>query len=402
MTLQAKRRIDYWFGGLLLLLLFPFVRLLGHLLRRDHSTRHRQGCVVIKLVGAGSLFLAMPSMQAIRARFPAGTFYLVGTKSVTAVAEPFGWFDTCWTIDDSSLFRFVTSSLRVLWLINRNTDHLIDLEVHSRLTTVFSVLTMVRNRIGFVDEIVFWRRGFYTHMTFFNVHGPLYVFYDLLAKWFDVPHIPVSAFNAGFRDHVLAQPLPDLALRQPYVAIGHACSELGRERQVLPNEWKRLLQPLHLAGYEAVFLGAAADAPFAERIIAELGYGRSLCGKLSVAQSAQVIAKAATYYGIDSMLLHLARAVGVSTMSVWGPTNPATRLRPLATLDRIGYASWPCSPCIHVNETPPCQGRRNCMSAAVDSLTRPATLDPGATPTAVGWDVDPASPRVRGVSVDYV
>ena len=62
MTLQTKRRVDYWAGGLLLALLFPLVRLLGLTMRRDHSTTERKGCAVVKLVGAGSLFLAMPSM----------------------------------------------------------------------------------------------------------------------------------------------------------------------------------------------------------------------------------------------------------------------------------------------------------------------------------------------------
>ena len=57
MTLHTKLRADYWVGGLLLALLFGPVRLLGRLLHRDHSTSHRRGCVVIKLVGAGSLFL---------------------------------------------------------------------------------------------------------------------------------------------------------------------------------------------------------------------------------------------------------------------------------------------------------------------------------------------------------
>jgi len=402
MTFQAKRRVDYWLGGALLLVLFPLVRLLALVLRRDHSLAQRRGCVVIKLVGAGSLFLAMPSMQAIRAQFPSGRFYLVGTRAVTAVAEPFGWFDACWTIDDSSLLRLVSSSVRVLWQVNRHADHLIDLEVHSRLTTVFSVLSMVRNRIGFVDEIVFWRRGFYTHMTFFNVHGPVYVFYDLLANWFGVGLIAVSAFNHGFHRSVLAEAIPvTVALPARYVAVGHACSDLGRERQVRPAEWKRLLQPLHLAGYEFVVLGGAADAAFADAIIAELGHGVSLCGRLSVAQSAKVIAGAAMYYGIDSMLLHLARALGVRSVSIWGPTSPAILLRPMATAERIGFVRLPCSPCIHVNETPPCQGRRDCMAAAVDALVAPPPERAPSAGVAIGWDVDPEQSAVRAVSVTY-
>jgi ADP-heptose:LPS heptosyltransferase len=401
MTFQTKLRADYYAGGLLLALLFVPVRLLGHLLGRDHTTIHRRGCVVIKLVGAGSLFLAMPSMLEIRRTFPPGRFYLVGTPAVIKVAREFAWFDEYWTIDDSSLLRLLRTTIAALWRMARNTDHLIDLEIHSRFTTLMSVLSMVRNRIGFVDEIVFWRRGFYTHMTFFNVHGPIYVFYDMLAKWFDIGTISVTSFNDKFRRHVMAAPLTSGTVpASPFVAVGHGCSDLGRERQLHPDEWKRLLRPMILAGHEIIFLGGPGDSEGANAIIAELGRGRNLCGELSIVQSAKVLGLASVYYGIDSMLLHLARAQDVPTVSVFGPTDPATRLRPMATRGRVAFARLPCSPCVHVNETPPCQGKRPCMAIALESLVISSNQEPAVTPghsapPPLGWQVDPGASKVH-------
>lgn len=407
MTFQTKRRIDYWVGGFLLALLFAPVRLLGMLLRRDHTLVQRKGCAVIKLVGAGSLFLAMPSMLEIRQRFPAGRFYLVGSPAVVKVAREFGWFDEYWTIDDSSIRRLIVSALQVLWRMGRRADHLIDLEVHSRFTTLLTVLSAVRNRIGFVDEIVFWRRGFYTHMTFFNVHGPVYVFYDLLAKWYGVDTVSVTAFNDRFRRLAMAAPLPPgIAPASPFIAIGHACSDLSRERLLRPDEWKRLLRPMLLAGHEIVLLGGPADIAAADAIIAELGFGRNLCGQLSIVQSAKMIARASVYYGIDSMLLHLARALSVPTVSVFGPTDPSILLRPLGQRERVAFARLPCAPCIHVNETPPCQGQRTCMALALESLIASPDQEPAIVPVQpaappVGWDVDPDASRVREVCVTY-
>jgi ADP-heptose:LPS heptosyltransferase len=404
-TFLTKCRIDYWVGGLLLALLFIPVRVLGVILRRNHTVAPRRGCAVIKLVGAGSLFLAMPSMLEIRHRFPAGRFFLVGTPAVIKTAQSLGWFDDYWVIDDSSFRRLILSTIRAAWWMGRRTDHLIDLEVHSRFTTVLGVLSMVRNRIGFVDEIVFWRRGFYTHMTFFNVHGPIYVFYDLLAKWFGIDSVPVTAFHARFRQQVMAAPLPSGgALPAPYIAIGHGCSDLGRERQLRPDEWKQLLRPVILAGHELVFLGGPEDAAGANAIIAELGHGRNFCGKLDILQSAKVIGRASGYYGIDSMLLHFTRALGVSAVAVFGPTDPATRLRPLGLRERIAFARLPCSPCIHVNETPPCQGTRPCMAIALKSLVsspdrEPAIAEIETASPSVGWEVDPSASRVREISV---
>jgi ADP-heptose:LPS heptosyltransferase len=400
MRFRTKQRVDFWLGGFLLLLLFAPVRLLGITLRRDHSTERRRGCVIVKLVGAGSLLLAMPALQAIRGRFPPGQFSLVGTREVVAFARGFDWFDRYHVIDDSSLVRLVASTFGALWESARHHDHLVDLEVHSRLTTAFSVLTGVRNRIGFVDEIVFWRRAFYTHMTFFNTHGPVYAFYDMLASWFDLHQIPVAAFNADFRERVLRVALPP-DLRPPFgsIILAPACSNFGKEREITPPEWKAILSHDEAAATSVAVLGGGGDAVLGDAVIGELGGGNNLCGRLSLVQAARMIAEAERFYGIDSLLLHLARMLGVPVVSLWGPTRPATRLRPIATAERIAYVSPPCSPCIHVHETPPCAGARPCMAAAVAAYVSGAT---GVSTTAlgpIGWSRAPDDDTVRRVSV---
>ncbi len=284
---------------------------------------------------------------------------------------------------------------RIAW----SCDHLIDLEVYSRLTTVFSVLTTVRNRIGFVNEIVSWRRGFYTHTTFFNPQGPVYAFYDMLAAWFELEHVPVAPVHAAFRARVLALPLPKLALPPRYVVVSPGCSDFGRERQLRPDEWRNLLANTGLDGVAVVLLGDASDRPLCEAIVAELGCGHSLSGQLDIAQSAAVLARAERFFGIDSLLLHLARALDVSANSVWGPTDPATRLRPRMVEDRVHFARMCCSPCIHVHETPPCDGARPCIPAALAAPSR--LLGAVATGAAVGWATGPRDRTAHPVRVTY-
>lgn len=400
MTFRTKQVLDFWLGGLLLLLLFLPVRGLGLLLRRDHSFARRRGCAVVKLVGAGSVFLATPSLQAIRGQFPAGKFFLVGTRPITGFAEGFGWFDECWTIDDTSMLRLAISTLRTLCRIAWHCDHLVDLEVHSRLTTVFGVLTAVRNRIGFVDEIVFWRRGFYTHTTFFNAQGPVYAFYDMLAAWFGLDRVSVAPVHKAFRARVLALPSPEnLVLPPRYIVVAPGCSEFGKERQLRPDEWRNLLANAAPDGTAVVLLGGAADCPLCDSIVAELGHGHNLSGQLSIAQSAGVLGKAEQFFGIDSLLLHLARALNVPANSIWGPSDPATRLRPRLVEDRVHFARMCCSPCIHVHETPPCNGARPCIPAAL--ARPPRSLSAVATGVAIGWASGPRDRVAHPVAVAF-
>jgi ADP-heptose:LPS heptosyltransferase len=202
----------------------------------------------------------------------------------------------------------------------------------------------------------------------------------------------------------MAAPLPRSILPAgPYVAVGHGCSDLARERQLTPEEWKRLLRPIVLAGHEILFVGGPGDATSAAAIIAELGRGRNLCGQLGIRQSAKVIGRAASFYGIDSMPLHLARGLGVPTIAVFGPTDPAILLRPLGLPERIAFARLPCSPCIHVHESPPCGGQRTCMALALTKAIEVPDPSPVPAPAAeshaVGWGAAPRGPAVHEVFV---
>jgi hypothetical protein len=161
------------------------------------------------------------------------------------------------------------------------------------------------------------------------VQGPVYAFYDMLADWFGVDRVAVAPVYAAFRARVIAHPLPKtLALPPRYVIVAPGCSAFGKERQLRPDEWRSLLANAGFDGVAVVLLGDAADRQLCDAIVAELGHGYSLSGQLGIAQSARVLAGAERFFGIDSLLLHLAHALGVSTTSVWGPSDPVTRLRP--------------------------------------------------------------------------
>ena len=53
-----------------------------------------------------------------------------------------------------------------------------------------------------------------------------------------------------------------------------------------------------------------------------------------------------------------------AVLSIDSPTNPQQRLRPIADLkETITYRAFSCSPCIHTNGPPPCNGDNRCMKS---------------------------------------
>src|SRR5262245_47517837 len=288
MNLRRKQRIDWVAGGVLIVLLRPVVLLLGWLLRRDHTLRLGRRVSVFKLLGGGSLVIAFPALLGLRQRHPDGELSLLCTPAVVPFAESLRIFDRLIVIDDSSLVRLLSTSLRA-WRELLGTDTVIDLEVHSRLSTVFTLLTCARNRLGFYLESAFWRAELHTHLIFFNRFSGSYLFYEKLVELLGAAPADLEAC----RRHLLAglPPRPAVA-GEGTVCIGSVCSDTSRERMLNPAQWRKVMLDNERAGppRRFVFLGGPSDHRDVEEILAVLRVAlpthrfENRCGELRLSE----------------------------------------------------------------------------------------------------------------------
>ncbi|MCC7194578.1 MAG: lipopolysaccharide heptosyltransferase II [Gemmatimonadaceae bacterium] len=104
------------------------------------------------------------------------------------------------------------------------------------------------------------------------------------------------------------------------------------------------LAPLH----RLVVVGSAADAPLAAAIARAAGSDRVLdaTGRLSLLGTAELLARCVAIVTNDSAPLHLASAMNVPTVALFGPTVPAFGFGPLSTRSTIVEVDGlPCRPC---------------------------------------------------------
>src|SRR5205807_7544674 len=87
MTVADKQRVDRIFGPWLIVLLRPLAQLAGKLLGRDHSSAPRGEIVFIKLLGGGSLLIALPALLGVRRRYPNLSLTLVCGSPVAPFAR---------------------------------------------------------------------------------------------------------------------------------------------------------------------------------------------------------------------------------------------------------------------------------------------------------------------------
>lgn len=373
MKIDLKKSIDFWVGSLLLLILRPLTRLLGRTLKRDHSPQVKGEIAVLKLLGGGSLVIALPALLGLRQRYPQSRLLMVTTSAIKPFAESLGVFDEVVVINDSNPGTLLISSFGALGRLFR-IDTIIDLEVHSRLSTIFCLLTCARNRIGFYREDVRDRLYFATHTIFFNLFYGSWYFYEEIAKLLGAK-IPESE---SVREFFLTKNGINLGNSSPstIIAIGHGCSDLSPERMLSPEHWLQHFQKQISpeTDYKVLFLGGPKEKEIGDKIIQRLSphfpliQFENTCGKMKLGQSILTLATADEFWGIDSALLHYARLLGIKTFAYFGPTMPQSLIKPLPYLhEEIIYRQVHCSPCVHNTEIPPCHGDNICIKNLFNS-----------------------------------
>jgi ADP-heptose:LPS heptosyltransferase len=369
MSTKSKIALDRYLGGALIFILNPLARILGRLLRRDHSPAVRGNILVIKMLGGGSLVMAAQSLLGIRRTYKSAKMRLLTTSAVKPFAETLGVFDEILVLDDRSFGRLVVSALRQLRSCF-GTDTVIDLEIYSYLSTILAILTFARNRLGFFFEERGFRQVLHSHRILFNPGSPLYSHYDRIA-------VILGATVANPREcaehirAVLGIGPPASAQTERRIAIGCGCSGLSEERKLAPVQWSRnVFSVVPDKDREAVFLGSVDDRAEVRKVIAAIealeteGWKGKLTdhsGTMPLGESLRVLAGCEEFWGIESSLLHYARLFGLRIRAFLGPTHPM-RLRPIEGLvETVLYRKTVCSPCIHLVSVPPCHGDNRCM-----------------------------------------
>lgn len=366
MHIRHKQIIDKYLGYFLIGLLLPFTRFLGITLRRDHSVSKLPRTILfIKLMGLGSLVVASDVLSGMKARMPGVRFILLTDDNIAEGIAPFRLFDKIYKVPTSNIgatFIRLTGFLLRCWRWRRL--WVIDLEVYSKLTTVFALLTGARNRLGFYLSLVPFRKYLNTHNIPFDQAACLADNYYYMA---------CQATGA----ESLELPPPELRTdeyHRPFIFINNTCSGLAHVRKLPDSVFLTICEwILEKTTYGLAILGGPEDKEDISRLaehdpalvrnkgrvinVAEMGLSFEDYYRLLREMGVCLVT-------VDSGPLHIAKKLGLPTLSIWGPTDPRNYLKigPGEEGRHLSvYLGKSCSPCVHRYEKLPCGGNNTCM-----------------------------------------
>jgi ADP-heptose:LPS heptosyltransferase len=327
----------------------------------------------VKIASRGDLLLAGPAFRWLRASRPGARLALAVGKSCLEVGRHLPFFDEVHAVDDARLLagglagRCLGAAELLRLMRRRGGDGgafgSVFLFHRDRRFAALARLSGIPERRGFDPA---GSRAFLTHPARAGErehHVSQYLRMVGAGDSADGSMEGVWKFGAGELEAASAAAAAlglDPGGRAVVLAFGGGRNVKTRTAlKSWPLErWRELARRLAARGLRVAWVGDAEDA-------AALRGGEEgvrLAGRLGLAESAGVVARAALVVANDSFMLHLAGALGVPAVGIFGPTDPE-HYRPRSPRSRTLWAGegLECSPCHRDGWFPECRHEHRCM-----------------------------------------
>ena len=343
-----QKILDRYIGSILCFLLGGFQS------RAAVQRRDPQRILLIQLSAIGDTILTIPTIRAIRDRFPNAHLAMV-TSSINLQ-----YLEGCPYIDQHIPCRLeeVMESPRnligfIMGLRRQKFDWVIDFEHWTRFSALIAYGSGASRRIGFRSA------GQHRHYLFTDVveHVPgqhEVVNFLKIARLLGCPTGETDLevwlkeddwdWVRGFFDET------GIDMKKPVVAIHPEAGRRGEPRRRLPHDRFVSIADALVEHYHAqiILTGAPSEVELSQQIAAQT---RSACavaaGKTQINQLAVLFANADLVICGNCGPMHLAAATGTPVVALHGPTNPS-QWGPWGKGHTILHVDVPCSPCLNL------------------------------------------------------
>lgn len=312
----------------------------------------------------GDLVMTLPATRALRAAFPAARLTVMVKRELASFYDGADWIDEVLPFQTRSGPRGVADRWRVVSELRRRRFDTAVIFPRSFSSALWPALARVPRRIGYVADArgLLLTDGYDYAGEFLELHQ-VYDHLELVKRGFGIeadaaePEVPVSVAR---RDEMATWLGRARSGRGPLIAMA-AAAAYGPAKEWPAEYYARLIDLVaDRLGAECVLVGAPSERRRCE-VVAEASAAGAVvaAGRTSVGELVALLSLSDGFVGNDSGAMHVAAALGVPTVGVFGSTRPR-RTGPRGPAARVVQNPIECSPCMEKE----CRfGHYDCLSS---------------------------------------
>jgi len=381
MQIDIQRKIDQILGAFICRCLsffyYPFAN------RADKARTDK--ILVILLSEMGSLVLSSHMFEYLKAQYPNASLYLLTLERNKEVVDLLGHVprENLLTINDTSLVTFCLGCVQTLMALRKEgIDTVIDCELFSRISSLFSFLSGARTRVGFhrYTQEGLYRGNFINRKVLYNPYRHISKQFITLVDAINSTTIPKAKKPATHHtyylpklkisDHDSSKMLDRLKKDYSYSTLkkmvliypsGGLLSIRAWPRDYFVQVAKFFLKK----GYAVGVIGLEQDRPLGKLITGQCNSADCI----NLAGYTKTIKELLTILNIACLLItndggpgHFAALARIPTITLFGPETPV--LYGSLSPNAINlFSQVNCSPCVtaYNHRKTPCNGDNVCL-----------------------------------------
>jgi ADP-heptose:LPS heptosyltransferase len=383
LNIKFQRAVDR-FAGIPICALFSLLEKLRLFFLGRGIPHPPRRILIVLLSEMGSLVLAQPMFAALRQRYPDAELYILmfaKNREVLDLLEVMPRENVI-TLNDKALGSFIGDSLQALRRTRSlEIDVVIDCELFSRVSSIFSYLSGAATHVGFHSHTQegLYRGSYINRPVMYNPYRHLSQQFLTMVQAIESVGLPPAKDEL----HEMSPPPP---LRFAEGEVNNITQLLHEDFPVLkgkelvlvypdggilpirawpPEYYKQLCDSLLLDGYAVALIGLPDAKPLAQEIVSHCrhqhcidltGYTKSVRHLLAIFQHASLLVTN------DGGPGQFAALTPLPTLVFFGPETPAL-YSPLAPNIHCLYTALSCSPCLtaYNHRNSPCDGDNQCL-----------------------------------------
>jgi len=330
--------------------------------------------LIIRLDLLGDLMLSIPAIRAVRRRWPRAEITALVLPYTAPLLGHFPEVDRVVTFDANRLRPSGTPWLPGVWaeffrLVRRLRAGRFDLALalYGPWAGLLAHLSGAGFRVGYGAE---------SHPNFFHLPlpGRRYLVRRHEAEY--TLGVAAAVGAPGGPEDYFIEPLPEASARigaklarlgipggMPLIGVQVGAAN-GWAKQWYPDKWAAAAGEIaRRRGAGVVLTGAARERPLAEAVRAGLGVPAwNLAGETDIPELVALLGRLSLFLAGDTGPMHLATALGIPTVALHGPTDPALSGPWPPGRGVVVRLDIPCSPCYDLTDAAVCPlGHHNCL-----------------------------------------
>ncbi len=316
----------------------------------------------------GDSVMVLPALKQVRQEFSQAHITLLVLPWVSGIYEEADCIDQILIYDRERDHRGIRGRARLIQTLRRSHFEAALLFQNAFEAALLAKLARIPIRAGYRRDGRGW---LLTHPVSIDLRiSPLhqtYYYLDLVDQLLDRPRVALGASRTPIQDAAKVPPLPDISLQVSFPRKQAARNRLraegidphrkligvnpgaafGSAKRWLSDRYAELLDRLiEQQGANVVVFGAPRELGIAESIRSLMRHPATLLtGKTELCELIALIACCDLFITNDSGPMHLAAALQVPTVAIFGPTNEIAT-GPLSPIAVVLNKKVECSPCL--------------------------------------------------------